>query len=293
MRAASYRGGFSPEGPRLAKNLSRSSRASSKSKKEAEEIEDRARLRVPLIYEIVRQEGDEEMDRPAVSLWWSGVAAGLSISFSLLTQAVLVAGLPDTPWRPLVSSVGYSVGFLIVVLGRQQLFTENTIAVVLPLIAEFSARNLVRTGRIWGIVFVANMAGALAAALFCSFAPVLTQQTLDAMLQVSREATGFAWWPLLFRGITAGFLIAALVWLIPTAKGSEFFVILTMTYLIALFRSAHVVAGAVEVFMLWLSGEWGIVRVLAGFILPALIGNIIGGTALFGLLAYGQVMEEL
>ena len=97
--------------------------------REVEDIEDRARLRTPVIYEIVRREGETEMDRPVISLWWSGVAAGLSISFSLLAQAVLWMHLPATPWRPLVSGFGYSVGFLIVVLARQQLFTENTVTV--------------------------------------------------------------------------------------------------------------------------------------------------------------------
>jgi formate/nitrite transporter FocA (FNT family) len=80
-----------------------------------------------VIYEIVRRLGDEEMDRPVFSLWWSGVAAGLSISFSLLTQAVLQAHLPPAPWTGVVTSLGYSVGFLMEVLGRQQLFTENTV----------------------------------------------------------------------------------------------------------------------------------------------------------------------
>ncbi len=201
--------------------------------------------------------------------------------------------LPDTPWRPLLSSLGYSVGFLIVILGRQQLFTENTVTVVLPLMAEFGLRNLLRTGRIWGIVLVANLVGAFVAAAFCSFTPILTQDTRMAMLEVSRVAIDFGWWELMLRGITAGFLIASLVWLIPSAKGTEFFVILLMTYLIALFRSAHVIAGAVEVFMLGLAGQLGAGQIVGGFLAPALLGNIIGGTALFALLAYAQVMEEL
>jgi hypothetical protein len=90
------------------------------------------RLPAPLIYEIVRRMGEEEMERPITSLWWSGVAAGLSISFSLLAQAILQAHLPDSSWRPPLTSLGYPVGFLIVVLGRQQLFTENTITPVPP-----------------------------------------------------------------------------------------------------------------------------------------------------------------
>jgi len=84
------------------------------------------------------------MERPITSLWWSGVAAGLSISFSLLAQALLQAHLPDTSWRPLLTSLGYPVGFLIVVLARQQLFTENTITPVLPLAAKFTADNLAK-----------------------------------------------------------------------------------------------------------------------------------------------------
>src|SRR5437879_11607967 len=97
------------------------------SERDSRDIEKRRRLRAPLIYEVLRREGEEEMSRPISSLWWSGVAAGLSISFSLLSQAILQAHLPDRPWRPLVSDFGYPVGFLMSVLWRQQLFTENTI----------------------------------------------------------------------------------------------------------------------------------------------------------------------
>ncbi len=82
-----------------------------------EAIEERSQLRSPVIYEIVRREGDEEMERPITSLWWSGVAGGLSISFSLLGQVVLQSHLPDTPWRPMGSDFGYCAGFLIVIMG--------------------------------------------------------------------------------------------------------------------------------------------------------------------------------
>src|SRR5215468_33605 len=73
---------------------------------ELDHIEERSTPRTPVIYEIVRKHGEEEMTRPAVSLWWSGVAAGLSISFSLLAQGILELYLPLSPWRTLVSSLG-------------------------------------------------------------------------------------------------------------------------------------------------------------------------------------------
>src|SRR5215813_2255470 len=161
--------------------------------REVEDIAERSTPRTPVIYEIVRRLGEEEMRRPATSLWWSGVAAGLSISFSLLAQAILRMHLPDAPWRPLVSSLGYSVGFIMVVLSRQQLFTENTITVVLPVIARPTITNLLRLCKMWGIVLAANMVGTLAAALLCTYAPVLAPELKDAMLAVSGHVLNHTW----------------------------------------------------------------------------------------------------
>src|ERR1051326_311710 len=96
------------------------------SEREVRDVEEMSSPRTPVIYEVVRRLGDEEMTRPNTSLWWSGVAGGISIRLSLLTQAILQAHLPDADWTPLVTSLGYCVGFLIVILGRQQLFTEST-----------------------------------------------------------------------------------------------------------------------------------------------------------------------
>lgn len=261
--------------------------------KEVHDIENRARLRAPVIYEIVRTEGQSDLQRPPISLFWSGLAAGLSLSFSLLTQSLLQRYLPDTQWRILVSDFGYSVGFLMVVLARQQLFTESTITVVLPVLADFTWRNIGLTARMWAIVLAANVLGTFCAALFCSFAPVLSPDIRAAMVEVGAHALRFAWWEMLFRGIAAGFLIAAMVWLIPSSKGSEFHVIVVMTYLIALGSFTHIIAGSVEAFMLVLGGVWTPVHMAWGFFVPVLIGNVIGGTALFALISYAQVMEEM
>jgi formate/nitrite transporter FocA (FNT family) len=125
----------------------------------------------------VRRLGEEEMLRPATSLWWSGVAAGLSISFSLLAQAILRTHLPDAPWEPLVTSFGYCVGFIMAVLSRQQLFTESTITAVLPVAAEFTWKNVGRMTRLWAIVLAANLAGTLFAALFCTYAPCFRRRS--------------------------------------------------------------------------------------------------------------------
>src|ERR1019366_3738731 len=207
------------------------------------DVEELSSPRTPVIYEVVRRIGDEEMQRPATSLWWSGVAAGLSMSFSLLAQAILETHLPDTPWQPLLSGFVYCGGFLMAVLGRQQLFTESTITVVLPVFADLNWANIWRMARLWTIVLVANLAG--------------------------------------------------MVWMIPSAENAKFSVITLMTYLIAIGGFTHIVAGSMEAYMLVLAGDWEWWRMIGQFVMPVLLGNIVGGTALFALISYAQVMEEI
>jgi formate-nitrite transporter family protein len=268
-------------------------REQEKEEKEQKDVVERSAPRTPVIYEVVRLHGEEEMSRPAISLWWSGMAAGLSISFSLLAQGVLQAHLPQAPWASLVRDLGYPIGFVMVVLARQQLFTENTITMVLPVMARPSLAALGRLTKVWAIILAANLAGTLVAAAFCTFAPVLEPQVRDAMLDIARHAMDKAPLAVFFHGITAGFLMAAMVWLLPSAESAQFFVIAAMTYLIAISGAAHIVAGSTESFLRLLAGDTGLGSVAASYLLPALLGNIVGGTVLFALISYAQVMKEI
>ena len=261
--------------------------------KEADDVEEMSSPRTPVIYEIVRRLGDEEMDRPVTSLWWSGIAAGLSISFSLLAQGILQAHLPAAPWQILVVSLGYSVGFVMVVLSRQQLFTESTVTAVLPVMADFTRTNVWRLARLWSVVLLANMTGTLVAALLCTFTPVLTPDLKTAMLDIAGQILNHSWLEMLFRAVASGFLIATMVWLIPSAEAAQFHVIVVSTYLIAAAGFMHIVAGSVEAFFLVLNGHLGVQPMVIDFFIPVLVGNIIGGTALFALIAYAQVMKEI
>ena len=261
--------------------------------READDIEERSSPRTPVIYEIVRRLGEEEMARPVVSLWWSGVAAGLSISFSLLAQAILQVHLPDAPWRPLVTDLGYSVGFVMVVMSRQQLFTENTVTAVLPVMASLTMANASKMGRLWIIVLLANFAGTFVAAMFLTYTPTLSPDLYNGMLDISHHITGHSFSEMFFRGIAAGFLMAAMVWLIPSAEAAQFYVIVLMTYLISAGSFAHIVAGSVEAFLLVLAAQMTPLSMFSDFAIPVLAGNIVGGTALFALIAYAQVMKEL
>ncbi len=260
---------------------------------EHEEIESRGNPSTPVVFEILRREGESEMDRPLVSLWWSGITAGFSLAFSLVAEGALRARLPDAPWRPLLVHAGYPVGFLIVVLGRQQLFTENTITAVLPVTKAFTAHNLSRMGRLWAVVLVANLVGTLLAAVFTRYVPAFPPEVTQAMLAVAREGILPDPVQMFCLAIPAGFLVAGMVWLLPTADAAQFHVVALMTYLIAVGGFQHVIAGSFDAFLLMMNGGASPAAVATGFLLPVLAGNIIGGTGLFALLSYGQVAKEL
>lgn len=251
------------------------------------------RLSAKDIYEIIRADGEEELGRPALSLVWSGVAAGILISFSVLGEAILRAYLPDTGWRYLVENLGYSLGFLLVILGRMQLFTENTITTVLPLVHRRDLGSFLSTIRLWSIVLVTNVIGAAVAAWFIAQSGVFEEGVMAAITELSRHATGFAPMEGFLRAIPAGVLVAAIVWMLPSQPGGEVAVIVLFTWLIAAGDFTHIIAGSVEMWVLLWQGTLSATQAVCGFFLPVLAGNIVGGTLIFALLAWVQVKEEV
>ncbi|MDW4499906.1 formate/nitrite transporter family protein [Sulfitobacter sp. D35] len=260
---------------------------------EEESVDAAASLSPRLIYEVIRRDGEHELARPTSSLIWSGVAAGLLISFSVVGEAVFRTHLPDTQSRYLIENLGYSFGFLLVILGRMQLFTENTITTVLPIMADPRPIMFARMIRLWAVVLAANVLGAFIAAAVMIFTPVIPQELLPAVAELSEHALSFAPLDAFSRGIPAGMLVAAIVWMHPQAKQAAFFMIMVFTWLIAAGDFTHIVAGSVEMAYMLLTGATGTMDALFGFFVPVLFGNIIGGTAIFALLAYGQVKEEI
>jgi formate/nitrite transporter FocA (FNT family) len=256
-------------------------------------ISERSSGSARVVHEVVRLQGDEELDRPIRSLLFSGFAAGVAICTSLLAEAFLHMRLPEAPWRELIVPLGYTTGFMIVILGNLQLFTETTVTAVLPLATHPTRRNLHRLLRLWVAVFMANMAGTLIVAALIAKQIIVGPDQLDAALEVSRSILRHDFTTTLLLACPAGFLIASIAWILPNAKGNEFWVIILITYVIALGQFSHVVAGAAEAWLLMLTGETSFMRAVGGFILPALVGNVIGGTGLFAVVAHGQVRDEI
>jgi formate/nitrite transporter FocA (FNT family) len=246
-----------------------------------------------VVHEVIRLQGDEELDRPVTSLMFSGLAAGVAICASILAESFIHMRLPQAPWAELVTGLGYTVGFVIVVMGNLQLFTESTITAVLPVATNPTLRNVGRLLRLWAVVFLANMVGTLLVAALMVGRVIVSAEQLAAAMELSRSAMAHDGWTTLLLGMPAGFLVASIAWILPNARGSEFWVIVLITYTIAIGGFSHVIAGSGEAWLLMLSGEITPSRGVGGFILPALLGNIVGGTGLFALMAHGQVRAEI
>ena len=261
--------------------------------KEEASVQEATALAPKLIYEVIRREGEEEMARPKRSLIWSGIAAGVMISLSVLGEAIFRTYLPDTPSRYLIENLGYSLGFLAVIMGRMQLFTENTITTVLPVMVERTWYTFGCMLRLWLIVMSANVVGAFAVAALFVFTPALPVELMPAIVELSHHATGMGAEASFWRAIPAGVIVALIVWMLPQAEAAKFFIILVFTWLIAAGDFTHIVAGSVEMAVLVWMGDITAATAIGGFFLPVLAGNIVGGTAIFTLMAWGQVRDEL
>ncbi len=257
---------------------------------EQKQVEERVAIGANVVYEAIRREGHDELHRPAQALAWSGLAAGLSMGFSFVAEALLMAHLPDRPWRPLISRAGYSLGFLIVVLGRQQLFTENTLTGILPLLLQREAKMLWKVLRLWGIVLATNLLGTYLFALTIGHVPMFAPEVRAALLSIGQMHMGLSFGIVLVRAIFAGWLIALMVWLLPGAESARVAIIIIVTYVIGLGEFSHVVAGSTTVLYLvgMKAAPWSFY--FKGFFLPSLLGNVIGGVSLVAALGHAQVV---
>ncbi len=258
---------------------------------EKEEAHQRARPRTIVIYEAIREEGEDELKRSSAGTLWSALAAGLSMTLGLVAMGAFSAHLPDAPWRPLVVDLGYPLGYLIVILGRQQLFTENTLTPLLPVLSSPSWRGLLGVGRIWLFVLVGNIAGAFAGAYFLYRSQPMAHGASDMMAAFGVQLMQHDSLTRFSQAIFAGWLIALMVWLLPLAETAASFIIFLITYVVGIAEFAHIIAGSIEVFYAIWSGRLGW-DVYPAFFVPTLLGNIVGGVAFVTLIGFAQIASD-
>lgn len=242
-----------------------------------------------VIYRAIRQDGDYALCLSSMELAWSGLAAGISMGFSLIGEGLLRAYLPEAHWAPLVTKFGYALGFLIVILGRQQLFTEQTLSSILPLLSKGKPQgNLPNVARLWTVVLLANLAGAAGIALVTAWTPAFGGEVQAAFSKIGNETLSHGFGTQFVRGIYAGFLIATMVWLLPGAGHARLWIVVILAYFVGLGSLAHVIAGSSEALYVVFKGEHAFSEYLVRFLAPAFLGNSIGGVTLVAALAHAQ-----
>ena len=248
--------------------------------------------RAAVLHEIIRLQGDQELERSIAALFWSALAAGLTMGLSLMAMGLLNSRLPSDEAFKVIASFGYCAGFLAVILSRQQLFTENTLTAVLPIMSKPTLSNFGRLLRLWAVVLVGNLMGTLLVAYVMLHLPIFDTQTDKAFLEIGHKVMENDVSQMFSKGIISGWMIATMVWMIPSMESAKMWIIILITYLMALGDFTHIVVGTAEVSYLVFAGELPWKDFWLIFAGPTLAGNIIGGSFIFALISHAQIRSD-
>ena len=243
------------------------------------------------IFDQVTDNGRKELGRGGVSLAISGVAGGLLMGLTGLSVAILMAMVGSTPAGKVAAFFFYPLGFMVVILGRSQLFTENTLYPVALVLAE--RKHLWSTLRLWSIVFPSNLLGAFLFSLLAiksgALQPEYARHLTDLGVTAVQLHGSHAFW----SGVVGGWIIATVAWLVSASHSisGSIMLIWTMTFVVGIGHFAHCIATSGEILSAVLAHQVSVAQFFA-WLLPATSGNICGGVLLVTLFEYGQSKLE-
>jgi formate/nitrite transporter FocA (FNT family) len=251
------------------------------------------RLSAVEIHRNILLPGLKELQRPAGALLWSSLASGLVIGFSFIGGA-FAADLVGPPMKHAAFTAVYPLGFILVVMARSELFTENTLVPVIPLLENRDRATLLSLLRVWGLLLAGNLLGAAIFGFALARTPMVDPGLHGELARIAADATTGSFGAIVYAGVFAGWLIALLSWLLASthATGAQITLIWLCTAPISALDFRHSIAGAVEAFYRAAAGSAGWGEMLGGFVLPAVLGNAVGGVLLVALLSYGQVASD-
>lgn len=248
------------------------------------------------IFQRILATADEEFSRSTRLLFLSGLAAGLSIGLSLVARAAVTAlagGAEPSSAAVLAGNMVYPIGFLLIVIGRYQLFTENTLTPVTLVLTKIASLPLLL--KVWGTVLAANLLGVAIIAWILATTGVLEPEAMTVARGFGEHALSTPWADLFWKGVFAGWLVASMVWLIHAARESitRFVTVFVLMFLVPSLDLFHCIIGACEVLFLVFMAEASWYQSTVGFFLPVLLGNILGGVLLVAILNYSQTRDVL
>ena len=262
--------------------------------KSIDKPESGTRLSAAEIHDNILGPAEDEMERAAAALLWSAFASGLTIGFSFLLGGYAQT-LVSEKYAHFVAGAVYPIGFMFVVFARSELFTENTLDPVIPLLHKRDMETLIKMLRLWGLLLVGNLVGAAIFSWVMYHSAVLGDPEIKTKLaNMARESTSDGFQLTFIRGVMAGWLIALLAWVLASTQESVAHLALVWlcTAPIAFLGFRHSIVGSVEAFYRVVSSSASLGEMAGSFIVPAVLGNTVGGVVLVALLNYGQVQHE-
>ena len=180
-----------------------------------------------------------------------------------------------------------------VVLGRQQLFTESTLSAVLPVLTRRDSASAKATARLWTLVLLGNLVGTWLFAALITYGDLVRPEVEPSLRALAAETTAYPFLTTMMRSVVAGWLIALMVWLLPSARSARILVIVLITYVVGVAGLSHIIAGSSEAAYAVLAGRAGMDDYLGRFFAPTLIGNVIGGVGLVAMLNHAPLAHQL
>jgi formate-nitrite transporter family protein len=240
------------------------------------------------ILDAVIENAKDELSRSTVGLLFSGFAGGLSMGLTGLAVALAISYLGNGPVQEFFSFFFYPIGFIVVVIGRAQLFTENTLFPVVLILEE--RKHVLNTLRLWGTVFVSNVAGAVFFGWLVMKTGALSPNFADALAGLGLQAASGHFTVIFAKGIIGGWMIALVAWMVTASHWTigQIAVTWMLTFVVGAGHFSHCIASSAEIVAAIMSGHLQFSNYFL-WLLPATLGNIVGGVSMVSLLNYGQV----
>ena len=240
------------------------------------------------ILEQVIQSGKDELDRSTQGLIFSGLAGGMTMGLTGLGVAISKATLGEGVWQNAAAHLLYPLGFISVIIGRAQLFTENTLYPVIIVLDEH--KRFFGMLRLWAAVFFSNVAGALIFAALAVLTPSLMPAYKEALIKLGLAAAGNSLSFVFWSGVIGGWIIALVAWMVSASHWTigQIAIIYMLTFVVGIGHFAHCIATSGEILAAVLGGSLS-AAVYLKWLVVATSGNIVGGVMIVSLLNYGQV----
>ena len=249
----------------------------------------RDRFSADEVFQRVVAAADEEITSGVRELFFSAVAAGFAITITFLLYASLSAASDN----PLIGVMLYPLGFIYIIIGGYQLYTENTLPPVALTIERLaSVPTLLRH---WLIVLTGNFTGGAIGAVALAYGGVFDAKTTTKAIELAEKgAFETGWWSLFFKAVFAGLIVAGVVWVVFSATDtvSRLLVVYVAFLAIPLGNLFHVVVSFTEVIYLVALGRLALLPGVTEFVLPVLLGNTLGGVVLVTVVNYFQTSER-